>query len=189
LRHRGNYARCRVCESQQINGTTIRLLKGDFTQLDVDGFVLYAQPDLALGTGVGTAISIRGGPSIQQTLEDLGPVATGKAVISTARNLPAKYIVHAVGPRFQEENAQAKLRATILSAFDQAADNGIERIAFPAMGAGYYGIEPDICAEVMFSTIKDYLGNQTKIKEVTICVLDTRQHKAFEAQLTRSPRR
>ena len=172
-----------VPEGKQINGAAVRLVKGDITELDVDAFVFYAQGDLALGSGFGTAISVRGGASIQKELQDLGPLATGEAVVSAAGNLKAEYIVHAVGPRFQEEDIEAKLRTTILNSLKRAEEKGIRRIAFPAMGAGYYGIAPDVCAQVMLSTIGDYLKGQTDIKEVTICVLDTRQYESFHTRL------
>jgi O-acetyl-ADP-ribose deacetylase (regulator of RNase III) len=116
-------------------------------------------------------------------LEGLGPVATGKAVVSTAGKLKAKLIVHAVGPRFQEEDTEGKLRVTVLSSLKRAEENGIERIAFPAMGAGYYGVPPDLCARVMLEAIRCYLEGATGIKEVIICVLDTRQSNSFQAPL------
>ena len=71
----------------QINRTVVRLIKDDITDLDVDAFVFYAQPDLQLGAGFGNAISVRGGPTIQKELENLGPVATGEAVVSEGGNL------------------------------------------------------------------------------------------------------
>jgi len=172
-----------VIEGKEINGIAVRLVKDDITMLDVDAFVFYAQGDLTLGSGFGTAISVRGGASIQKELQDLGPLATGEAVVSSAGNLKAEYIVHAVGPRFQEEDIEAKLRTTIRNSLKRAEEKGIRRIAFPAMGAGYYGIAPDVCARVMLSTIKEYLQGQTDIKEVILCVLDTPQYKSFQTRL------
>ncbi|MFH1416857.1 MAG: macro domain-containing protein [Planctomycetota bacterium] len=172
-----------LLESVPINQTVIRLIKDDITDLDVDAFVFYAQPDLALGSGFGTAISIRGGPSIQKELETLAPVAPCEAVVSAAGKLKAKYIIHAVGPRFREEDIEGKLHATVLNSLERADEKGIERIALPAMGAGYYGVPPDVCARVMLEAIKTHLGGETGIKELTICALDTVQHQAFESRL------
>lgn len=166
-----------------VNRSIIRLVQGDITDLDVDAFVFYAQPDLTLGSGYGTAIAVRGGPIIQKALRELAPVATGEAVVSTAGNLKARYIIHAVGPRFQEEDTEAKLRTTVLNALQRAQEKGIERIAFPAMGAGYYGIPPEICARVMVEAITGHLEGNSPVKEVIIDVLDTRQHDAFQAVL------
>ena len=173
-----------VSEGTQINQSVIKLIKDDITDLEVDAFVFYAQPDLVLGSGFGTAISVRGGPTVQKELEELGPVATGEAVVSAAGKLKAQYIVHAVGPRFQEEDIEGKLRTTVLNSLKQAEEKGIKRIAFPAMGAGFYGIPAAACARVMLETIKTYLGGETGIKELIICVLDTPQYDAFKARWT-----
>ena len=172
-----------VADGIRINRSVVRLARDDITDLEIDAFVFYAQPDLVLGAGFGNAISVRGGPTIQKELEELGPVATGEAVISAAGNLKASVIIHAVGPKFQEEDTEAKLRITMLNSLKRAEEKGIERVAFPAMGAGYYGIPPDLCARVMLDVIKKHLGSETGIKEEAICVLDTPQYEAFEARM------
>lgn len=173
-----------VLEEKLINKSVVRLVKDDLTTLDVDAFVFYAQEDLALGSGFGTAVSVRGGPSIQEELQNLGPVPTGEAVVSGAGNLKASFIVHAVGPKFQEDDTQDKLLRTVLNSLKQAELKGIRRIAFPAMGAGYYGIAPDLCARVMLEVIQDYLAGESRIEELIICVFDTPQYEAFKARLT-----
>lgn len=172
-----------VAEGIQINQSVVRLIKDDVTDLDVDAFVFYAQSDLALGTGFGGAISVRGGPSIQKELNELAPVALGEAVVSAAGELKAQHIIHAVGPKFQEEDTEGKLRTTVLNSLGRAEEAEVERLAFPAMGAGYYGIAPDVCARVMLEAIEGYLEGETGIKEVVICVFDTRQYNAFKAQI------
>ncbi len=170
-------------EGISVNRSSVRLTREDVTDIEVDAFVYYAQSNLAIGTGFGTAISVRGGPTIQKELDQLAPVATGEAVVSDAGNLKAQYIIHAVGPKFQEEDTEAKLRKTVQSALERADEKEARRIAFPAMGAGYYGIAPDVSARVMLETFKDYLSGETRIEELIICVLDTPQHNAFKAQL------
>jgi len=173
-----------VIEGKRINQCQIRLVKGDIAELDVDAFVFYAQPDLALGSGFGTTISVRGGPSVQEELKEMGPVETGAAVVSAAGKLKAGFIVHAVGPRFQEEDTEGKLRTTVINSLKQAEEKGIQRIAFPAMGAGYYGIAPDLSARVMLDAFKSHLEGQTGIKELVVCVLDSNQYEAFKARLS-----
>jgi O-acetyl-ADP-ribose deacetylase (regulator of RNase III) len=169
-------------EGIQVNRSVIRLIRGDITDLDVDAFVFYAQHDLALGSGFGGAIGVRGGPSIQKDLEKLAPVATGEAVVTAAGKLKADYIIHAVGPRFQEQDTEAKLRTTVINSLKRADETRVERIAFPAMGAGYYGIAPELCARVMLEVITEHLEGATRLREVIICVLDTRQYNAFKVQ-------
>jgi O-acetyl-ADP-ribose deacetylase (regulator of RNase III) len=161
----------------------IQLIKDDITDQEVGAFVFYAQSDLALGSGFGTAISVRGGPPITQELEGLAPVATGDAVVSSAGNLKADYIIHAVGPRFQEEDTEAKLRTTVINSLKRAEEKGVETLAFPAMGAGFYGIPRELCAKVMLDEIARHLRGSTAIKTVVICVLDTPQYATFQSAL------
>lgn len=172
-----------ILERSDVRQGVIRLVKGDITELDVDAFVHYARPDLALGSGFGTAISVRGGPGIQKQLAALAPVDVGDAVVTDAGQLRARYIIHAVGPRFQEPDTESKLRATMTTVWRRAAERGIHRIAFPAMGAGYYGLPNDLCARVMLETIRAGLADAGSVTEVVICVLDTPQFTAFETRL------
>lgn len=172
-----------VAEGVNINRSQLRLNQGDITELEVDAFVFYAEHNLALGSGYGTAISVRGGASIQKELNELGPVETTQAVVSGAGNLKAEFIVHAVGPRFQEEDMEGKLQTTILNSLKAAEEKGVKRIAFPAMGAGFYGVPLDMCARVMIETIKGYLEGETEIQEVVICVPDKREFLPFDSQM------
>jgi len=172
-----------VSEAMEIGGRTLHLIRDDITLLDVDAFVFYAQHDLALGSGFGNAISVRGGPTIKQELDELGPVETGDVVVSAAGNLKARHILHAVGPRFNEPDTEAKLRTTLVNCLKAADENGLKRIALPPMGTGFYAVPLDLCARVMVETIKDYLDGQTGIEEVVICVVDQRELAPFEAQL------
>jgi len=169
-----------VADGTKVNNSVVRLVKDDVTDLDVNAFVYYAQHDLALGSGFGTAISIRGGPTVQKELDELGPLETGGVVVSAAGNLKVDYIIHAVGPRFQEEGIEAKLRTTMVNTLNAAEEKGIESVAFPAMGAGYYGIAPDLSARVMTEEIKKHLSGETCIKDVVICVFDSPQFNSFK---------
>ena len=169
---------------KKINGKMLRIVREDVTDVEVDAFVYYATSDLVLGSGWGTAIAVRGGPSIQEELKGLAPVNTGDAVISAAGEMKAKNIIHAVGPKFQEEDEEGKLRKTMLSVFKCADENGVATLAFPAMGTGFYGIPLDLSARVMLETIKDRLGNgRSSIKEVLICLMDSREFPPFEAEM------
>ncbi|MDH5197798.1 MAG: macro domain-containing protein [Gemmatimonadota bacterium] len=161
----------------------IRIVRGDITELDVDAFVLYANPDLTLGSGFGTVISVRGGPDVQKELAGFGPVAVGEVVVTGAGDLRARHIIHAVGPRFQEADTLAKLRTTVRNVLRCAEERGIARLALPAMGAGYHGIPNDVCARVMLETIQDHLAGPTGLTEVVLCVLDTPQFTSFEGRL------
>jgi len=170
---------------KRVNKSTVRLTVGDITLLDVDAFVFYASHDLKLGTGYGTAISGRGGPSIQKELEGLGPLATCEVVVTGAGELRAKHIVHAVGPRFQEEDTNGKLARTVRKCLETADERGLRTLAMPAMGAGFYGVPLADCARVMVETIFEHLEGETGIAEVILCVLDSREYAAFEWELGR----
>ena len=169
-----------VADGTKVNNSVVRLVKDDVTDLDVKAFVYYAQHDLALGSGFGTAISIRGGPTVQKELDGQGPIATGEVVVSAAGNMKVDYIIHAVGPRFQEEGIEAKLRTTMVNTLAATEEKGIESVAFPAMGAGYYGVAPDLSARVMTEEIQKHLSGSTCIKEVVICVFDSPQFNSFK---------
>lgn len=167
----------------RVNSTVIRLIRGDITDLEVDAFVYYAQADLNLGAGFGGAIAVRGGPSIQKELDELGPLETGEVVASGAGNLKAEHIIHAVGPRFQELDVEEKLRATVRSCLRCAEEKGIQQLAFPLMGAGFYMIPPDLSARVMIDALVGHLDGDTGLTEVTICALDTPQYRTLQAAL------
>ncbi len=172
-----------MSDEKKVNETTIRLIKGDITDIEVEAFVFYARPDLKLGTGFGNAISVRGGPSIQKALDELPtPVEIGEAVVSDAGKLKAKYIVHAVGPAFQEEDTEQKLRKTVTSALRQAEQKGIQQLAVPLMGAGFYGVPMDVSAKITLGSIQEYLAGETGLKEVFVVALDNRELKPFKTQ-------
>jgi O-acetyl-ADP-ribose deacetylase (regulator of RNase III) len=172
-----------MSDEKKVNQSTIRLTQGDITDIEVEAFVFYARPGLKLGSGFGNAIAIRGGPTIQKTLDEMAtPVEVGEAVVTEAGNLKAKYIIHAVGPVFQEENTEEKLRKTVESSLKRAEEKGIRQIAFPLMGAGFYGVPMDVSAMVTLGTVKDYLAKNTGIKEVVAVALDSREIKPFKTQ-------
>ena len=165
---------------------TIRLTRGDITLLEVDAVVFYARPDLQLGSGYGTAISVRGGPAVQADLKKVAtPVATTEAVITTGGNLKARHVLHVVGPRFQEEGSEAKLRASVVNVLALADRHGLKRVALPAMGAGFYGVPLDLCARVMLRAIRAHLAGGSGIEEAVVCLLDGRETRAFQAEMAR----
>jgi len=166
---------------KKIKDSTIRLEKGDLTAMEIEAIVFYASPDLQLGSGFGSAIAARGGPSIQEELKAFGTASVGQAVVTEAGRLNSNFIVHAVGPRFQEKDTETKLRTTMQNTIDTANKKGIKKIAFPPMGRGFYGIPLDTCAKIMVEEINSKLSNGTSLEEVVICVLDNREYEAFEA--------
>jgi O-acetyl-ADP-ribose deacetylase (regulator of RNase III) len=167
----------------KLGSTLVRLSREDITELEVDAFVFYAQHDLALGSGFGGMIAVRGGASIQKELDEMAPVADLDAVVSAAGNLKAEHIIHAVGPRFREDDIEPKLLATMENCLLRAEERSMKTLAFPAMGAGYYGIPAPVSAKIMLEGLRNHLNSDTTLQEVTICVLDAPQFKAFEAAM------
>lgn len=172
-----------MMEERVIANTTLRVEKGDLTDQEIDAFVYYAQQDLKLGSGFGTAISSRGGPTIQKELDEVAPIEPGAAVVTNAGTMKANKIIHAVGPRFQEEDIESKLRTTMENALRCAETSGIEHIAFPPMGTGFYGIPLDTCASVMLGAIKQHVSGVTGLKEIVIYVADKREFDPFKNRL------
>jgi O-acetyl-ADP-ribose deacetylase (regulator of RNase III) len=160
------------------NRTTVRLEQGDLTALPVDAFALYAREDLALGSGYGTAIQVRGGDAVASELKAIGRIQMGRAVLTTAGNMKAKKIIHACGPKFQEPDIEKKLRDCMLSALDLADRTGLRTVAFPAMGAGFYS--------VMLRTIQNFCELETSLERVIICVVDGREFAAFREAFDKS---
>jgi O-acetyl-ADP-ribose deacetylase len=166
-----------------INDTTIRLIIGDLTDLETEAVVFYAEPNLDLGSGFGNAISMRGGPSIKKELSQHEPISMGEAIVSTAGELKASYIIHANGPKFQEEDTEVKLHDTILNSLKCAKEKNIKQIAFPPMGTGFYGIPLSISAKVMTNVFHEYLNQNSEIDEILIATADNREYKPFETAL------
>lgn len=145
--------------------------------------MFYARQDLALGSGFGTAIQSRGGPEVKAALEPMGPIGMGKAVMTIAGNLRARHIIHACGPKFHEADMEAKLRRSVEAALDVAGGAGLETIAFPPMGTGFYGVPLELCATVMLDAIRRHLDGPASVREVVICAIDDREFRAFQARM------
>ena len=164
----------------KINNTTLKAIKDDITNLDIESFVFYARTDLKLGSGYGNAISTRGGPKIKEELDKIGSIEKTEAVVSAAGMLKAKYIIHAAGPMFSEENTESKLHNTMINALKEAQKKGIKKVAFPLMGIGFYGIPPTQSLSIMTDAIKDFVKGNDAFEEIIICANDNREYLELE---------
>ena len=167
----------------KVGKTAIKLQHGDLTALPVDAFVFYAREDLEIGSGYGTAIQGRGGASIKKELEEIGSIKMGEAVITDAGNMNVAHIIHACGPKFQEADLERKLRECMESSLRVANKAGLKTIAYPPMGAGFYGVPLDMSANVMLDCLKSFLQNDTSLEEIIICVIDYRDYVPFSKKL------
>jgi O-acetyl-ADP-ribose deacetylase len=173
-----------MADELKVNDKKISLTVGFITDTpNVDGIVFYARPDLTLGSGFGSAIATQGGPKVQEELKKIGSAQVTEVVVTGGGNLQAKYILHAVGPRFQEEKLEEKLQNTILNSLKKAEDQKLRRIVFPAMGAGFYGVPLEVCARLSLETVREFLPKAGSLQEVMFCLRDLRELKPFQEQL------
>jgi len=168
---------------RQVGDKKLRLVSGDITEMEVDAFVFDITEDVKLGSGFGAAIQQRGGIVIQKQLDEIGSCPTGEAVVTEAGILKADWIIHANGPKFREEDEEAKLRKTVGSALARAEEKGVKALAFPPIGTGLYQVPMDLCARVMVETISKHLANGASVQEVLIVAKDPREYGPFQAQI------
>ncbi len=166
-----------------IRNSVLELTEGDITEMETEAVVNAANDRLVLGGGVAGAIRKKGGPEIQEQCDKIGGTFVGGAVITTAGNLKAKYVIHAVGPRMGEGNEDQKLKNATLNSLKLADEKGIKSIAFPAVSAGIFGFPIKRCAEIMLQTTIDYLNGQTGLELVSFCLFGRDSYEVFENQL------
>jgi len=169
----------------EINRKKIILVQGDITDMRVDAIVNAANTRLILGAGVAGAIRRKGGPMIQEECNQIGGTHVGGAVITSGGMLPAKYVIHAVGPQMGEGGEDEKLRNATVNSLRLMDQYRLETIAFPAISTGIYGFPIDRCAKIMLSTTIEYLKNPTTIKEVTFVLWTPQDLNVFKRELSR----
>lgn len=171
-----------------IEGNTLELVKGDITAQQVDAIVNAANSRLAGGGGVDGAIHARGGPSIMRETRQKYPdgCPTGSAVISGAGDLPAKYVIHAVGPVWSggDRGEKEQLRSAYGSCLVLAEQHDCESLAFPSLSTGAYRFPMDKAARIAVSTAIDFLKTHAQPKAVRFVLFDQPAFDAFEAALT-----
>ncbi len=166
------------------NGSTLRIVQGDLTSEKVDAIVNAANEHLAHGGGVAAAIARAGGPTIQREsdswVHNHGRVETGSAAITSGGDLPARWVIHAVGPIWGCGAEDAKLEQAITSSLELAAEHGLQSVAFPAISSGIFGFPKDRCARVFCETLDAWFAahGEASIREVRLCLFDreTTQH-------------
>jgi len=173
-----------------IGKCTLELAESDITEMQTEAIVNAANTQLILGGGVAGAIRRKGGPTIQEECNTqyslrnkIGGTFVGGAVKTTAGNLKAKYVIHAVGPRMGEGNEDEKLKNATLNSLKLADESNIKSVSFPAISTGVFGFPIQRCAEIMLKTTIDYLKGQTGLEKVAFCLFGQDSYAVFENQL------
>jgi O-acetyl-ADP-ribose deacetylase (regulator of RNase III) len=175
---------------RQFKKTWVEVLKGDITEQDTDAIVNAANSRLQHGGGVAGAIVRKGGSVIQEESDVWvkawgGELDVGSCAITTAGNLLARYVIHAVGPRMGEGNEDEKLHNATLNSLRMADQRNLKSIAFPAISTGIFGYPIDRCADIMLETTVEYLLQETKLEMVVFCLFDNKALTFFETALSK----
>ncbi len=167
----------------------IKLQLGDITKIGVDAIVNAANSSLLGGGGVDGAIHRAGGRAIldecRKIVERQGGCPTGEAVITTAGNMSARYVIHTVGPVWHGGmNDEDKLLANAYSnSLRLAVDNGVKTIAFPNISTGVYGFPKERAAKIAIKTVRKFLENDKSLNEVVFVCFDRENHDIYERLL------
>lgn len=166
----------------------IDVIKGDITVQRTDAIVNAANTSLLGGGGVDGAIHRAGGPRILEECRAIvarqGGCKTGEAVITSGGHLPAKYVIHTVGPVW---NGDPKVDALLANAYKNslkvAAENNVRTIAFPNISTGVYHFPKRRAAEIAIRTVKEFAGQNTSVEGLTFVCFDDENFNIYQELL------
>ena len=165
----------------------IELIKGDITKIKADAIVNAANSSLMGGGGVDGAIHRAGGPAILEECRMIvarqGGCKTGEAVITTAGNLPAKFVIHTVGPVWNggKKNEAELLAACYQNSLQLAVEYRLSSIAFPNISTGVYGYPKKEAAEIAMNTVSEFLMQNNFISKVYFVCFDEENHQLYQS--------
>lgn len=169
--------------SLTIHNTTLSIIQGDITELEVDAIVNAANDQLFMGSGIAGAIKKKGGRIIEEDAMAQGPAPVGEAIVTTAGNLLCIYVIHAVGvtqgAKVDKDNLAKCTRNSLL----RAEERNLKSIAFPAIGTGVGGFPTDECARVMLGVICNHIKAGTSLERVIVGLFDKMSYVSFNKVL------
>ncbi len=168
-----------------IHQSTLEVVQGDITQQDIGAIGNAANSALAGGGGVDGAIHRAGGPSIMSDLKArYKGCPTGSAVITGGGNLKAKYVIHAVGPRYSGSPKDSELLSSAYrTSLQLCTQNKISSIAFPSISTGIYGYPVEEASRIALKTVMDYLKDHPEIKLVRLVLFDSNTFNVYQEVL------
>jgi O-acetyl-ADP-ribose deacetylase len=171
-------------KATQIRDTIIRVVKGDITESDVDALVNAANSHLQHGGGVAGAISRKGGPVIQEESDQIGHVPVGGSAVTSGGKLKARYVIHAVGPRWGEGDERRKLKDAVRSTLRLATEKGYRSISMPAISGGIFGFPKKECATIIVRETALFLKDtDTTLKEINFYLMDDEMVGFFQKEI------
>ena len=168
-------------ERSMKNPYRIQIVQGDITKLDVDAIVNAANTTLLGGGGVDGAIHRAAGPELLAECRTLGGCQPGQAKISRGYHLPARFVIHTVGPIWEggKHDEARTLAACYHNSLQLEAENEIKTIAFPAISCGAYGYPIEEAAHIALKTTREFLATSDEIQNVIFVVWDEDVYDAY----------
>jgi len=160
--------------------TKVHIEQGDLTAYRVDAIVNAANNDLVLGGGLAGAIARRGGPAVQEACNRHGPVQVAQAAITTAGDLPAKYVIHQASMRLGGRTTPKALRDSTRAVLELAEKNNIRTLAFPATGTGIAGFDLRQCAKIMLEEVRRHVAQPTCLTDVYFVLYEPVARQIFQ---------
>ena len=163
----------------------IETLQGDITKLEADAIVNAANKTLLGGGGVDGAIHRAAGRGLLEECKGLGGCETGEAKITQGYRLPAKHVIHTVGPVWGggDRNEDELLANCYRNSLKLAVENDITTIAFPAISTGVYHFPADRACAIAVQTVTEFLEANPIIEKVIFCCFDARTHGLYQQEL------
>ncbi|MEW6087120.1 MAG: O-acetyl-ADP-ribose deacetylase [bacterium] len=176
-------------ESIKINNSTLFLVQGDITKQKTDAIVNAANSTLMGGGGVDGAIHHAGGPAILEECKEIrkkqGMLPTGEAVITTGGKLPAKYVIHTVGPVWKDgdHNEPGLLANCYRNSLKLAKEKGLKTISFPSISTGVYSYPINKASKIAVKTVVEFIVNNEDIEDIYFVLYDSYTYQAYNDAL------